>query len=46
MLKNRFEKVVYSIIIMTVGIGAPVCYVSSKENEKKKQIDFFSKRNI
>lgn len=44
MLKNRFEKVVYSIIIMTVGIGSPVCYVSSKE--KKKQIDFFSKRNI
>jgi len=33
-MKNRFIKFVASIIIMIVGIGTPVYYVSSKENKK------------
>ena len=31
---NRFKKIVASFIIMTVGIGTPVYYVSMKENKK------------
>ena len=33
---NNFKKIMASIVIMTVGIGSPVYYVSSKEFNKKK----------
>jgi hypothetical protein len=36
MIKHYIKIGIYSIIIMSVGIGAPVLYHTQKENNNKK----------